>query len=69
MLISTLHQRMKQEGLYRQYTMHESLLKVRKLHIAWLNGQRIMQPVTKEQKQFLKQLSFHESVDFKANWI
>lgn len=53
---------MKQAGLYRQYTMHELLLKVRKLHVAWLNGQRIMQPVTKEQKQIFKQLGFHEPV-------
>lgn len=62
LLISTLHRRMKQAGLYRQYTMHELLLKVRKLHIAWLNDQRIMQPVTKEQKQIFKQLGFHEPV-------
>ena len=62
LLISTLHQRMKQAGLYRQYTMHELLLKVRKLHIAWLNGKRIMQPLTKEQKQIFKELGFHEPV-------
>ena len=49
LLISELHQRMLRGGLYKTYTMHELLLKVRKLRVARLNGKRIVQPISKEQ--------------------
>jgi transposase len=56
LLVSALHQRMKQAGLYQKYTMHELLLKVRKLHAVRIKNRRILQPVTKEQRQIFQDL-------------
>ncbi len=62
LLISELHQRMLHGGLYKTYTMHELLLKVRKLRVARLNGKRIVQPISKEQHEIFKALGFEDPV-------
>ena len=62
LLISELHQRMLRGGLYKTYTMHELLLKVRKLRVARLNGKRIVQPISKEQHEIFKALGFEDPV-------
>ncbi|WP_073091151.1 transposase [Selenomonas ruminantium] len=62
LLISELHQRMLRGGLYKTYTMHEMLLKVRKLRVARLNGKRIVQPISKEQHEIFKALGFEDPV-------
>ena len=49
-------------GLYKTYTMHELLLKVRKLRVARLNGKRIVQPISKEQHEIFKALGFGDPV-------
>ncbi|MCR5756739.1 MAG: IS1634 family transposase [Selenomonas sp.] len=62
LLISELHQRMLRGGLYKTYTMHELLLKVRRLRVARLNGKRIVQPISKEQHEIFKALGFGDPV-------
>ena len=62
LLISELHQRMLRGGLYKTYTMHELLLKVRKLRVARLNGKCIVQPISKEQHEIFKALGFEDPV-------
>ena len=62
LLISALHQRMKAGSLYKKYTMHELLLKVRKLQIAHVNGKKIIQPISKEQRMIFKDLGLKAPV-------
>ncbi len=62
LLISELNQRMLRANLYRSYTMHELILKVRKLRVARLNGIRIVQPLSKEQRDIFKMLGFKAPV-------
>ena len=62
LLISALHQRMKAGSLYKKYTMHELLLKVRKLQIAYVNGKKIIQPISKEQRMIFKDLGLKAPV-------
>ena len=50
LLVSAMHQRMKDGGLYKRYTMHELLMKLGQLHVSHLNGNAILQPMTKEQR-------------------
>ena len=62
LLISALHQRMKDASLYKKYTMHELLLKVRKLQVTHVNGNRIVQPISKEQRMIFKDLELRPPV-------
>lgn len=61
-LISALHKRMKKAELYQHYTMHELLLTLRKLKISRVNGQKIMQPLSKEQENIFEQIVYHSPV-------
>ena len=56
LLISALHQRMQSTRLYSKYSMHELLLKLRKIHIARFKGCTIMQPISKEQRELFESL-------------
>ena len=56
LLIGALHQRMKEAKLYKHLTMHELLLKVRKLSSSYVRGTRILQPVSKEQRNIFEKL-------------
>lgn len=52
-LISAIHQRMKDNKLYKYMSLLELLFKLSKLQIATVNGINILQPVSKEQKEIL----------------
>lgn len=62
LLIGALHQRMKAAKLYKSFTMHELLLKVRKLSASYVKGTRIMQPVSKEQREIYEKLGLNMPV-------
>ena len=62
LLISALHQRMQDAGLYTKYSMHELLLKLSKIHIARFHGRTIMQPISKEQRILFEQLGLKPPV-------
>lgn len=59
LLIGALHQRMKDAKLYKHFTMHELLLKVRKLSSSYVRGTRILQPVSKEQRNIFEKLGLN----------
>jgi len=61
-LISAVHHRMQEHGLYKYLSLHEMLLKLRKLRMATVNGIDIMQPVSKEQRDILKAFGIKEPV-------
>ena len=62
LLISALHQRMQSTKLYAKYSMHELLLKLRKIHIARFKGCTIMQPISKEQRELFETLGLKPPV-------
>ena len=55
-LMSWIHKNMSDKGMYRQMTFDKMMLTLSKIKIATINGQRILRPLTKEQKQILQQL-------------
>ena len=55
-IISSINQRMINAGLYKQYTMHEVILKLKKIKIAIVRNKYILQPITKEQRDIFKAL-------------
>lgn len=56
-LISIIHQRMTAAKLYKKYTMHEMILKLKKIKITSVRQKCIMQPISKEQREILQALS------------
>ena len=56
-IISVIHQKMIDKNLYKKYTMHEMILKLRKMKIAIVRQKYILQPISKEQREILQALS------------
>jgi transposase len=61
-LLSHMNKIMLEKGLYQQVTMEEMLLILKKLRVQYINGHRILYPLTKEQKQILEAFSISEPV-------
>ena len=55
-LMSWVHKNMSDKGMYKQMTFDKMMLTLSKIRIAKINDQRILRPLTKEQKQILQQL-------------
>ncbi|MCX6053918.1 MAG: hypothetical protein NTZ74_03200, partial [Chloroflexi bacterium] len=55
-LMSWVHKNMSDKGMYQQMTFDKMMLTLSKIKTATINGQRILRPLTKEQKQILQQL-------------
>ena len=55
-LMSWVHKKMSDNGMYQQMTFDKMMLTLAKIKTATINGQRILRPLTKEQKQILQQL-------------
>ena len=55
-LMSWIHKNMSDKGMYKQMTFDKMMLTLSKIKIAKINDQRILRPLTKEQKQILQQL-------------
>lgn len=49
-LMSWIHQRMTQKGIYKQMTFDKMILVLSKIKTATVNGQKILRPLTREQK-------------------
>ena len=56
-IISLLHKKMSESKLYKRYTMHELVLKLRRIKVAIVKKKYILQPITKEQREILLALS------------
>ncbi|MCR5813672.1 MAG: IS1634 family transposase [Desulfovibrio sp.] len=56
-VISAIHQKMISAKLYKKYTMHELVLKLKKLKITKVRQKKILQPISKEQREIFKSLS------------
>lgn len=61
-LMSHIHRIMLDKGLYKQMTMKKLLLTLSKLRIQEINGERILFPLTKEQKLIYKAFDVNEPV-------
>jgi transposase len=55
-LMSWIHKNMSDKGMYKQMTFDKMMLTLSKIKIATIHGQRILRPLTKDQKQILQQL-------------
>ena len=53
-LMAGIHKVMLEQGLYRNMTMKKLVKTLEKLRIQYINGNRILYPVTKEQKEIFK---------------
>ncbi len=60
--LSHLHKVMLDKGLYKAMTMKKLLLILSKLRVQHINGQRILFPLTKEQKAIYKAFAIKEPV-------
>ncbi len=56
-IISVLHKKMSASNLYKTYTMRELILELKKLKIATVSGEQILQPVSKTQRDIFNSLS------------
>jgi len=61
-LMSHVHKVMMDKGLYKRMTMKKLLLILSKLRVQHINGQRILFPLTKEQKIIYKAFAVQEPV-------
>ena len=61
-LMAGLHKVMMDQGLYRRMTMKKMIKTLEKLRIQHINGNRILYPVTKEQKEIFKAFGLKEPV-------
>lgn len=61
-LMSWVHKNMSDKGMYKQMTFDKMMLTLSKIKTATINGQRILRPLTKEQKQILQQLGIDAPV-------
>lgn len=55
-LMSWIHKNMSDQGMYKQMTFDKMMLTLSKIKIATINDQKILRPLTKDQKQILQQL-------------
>jgi hypothetical protein len=53
---------MMDQGLYRSMTMKKMIKTLEKLRIQRINGNRILYPITKEQKEIFKAFGLKEPV-------
>ena len=56
-LMSYIHTVMLDQGLYKNLTIKKMLMTLAKLRVQYINNQRILFPLTKEQKMFYKAFS------------
>jgi transposase len=61
-LMAGIHKVMQGQGLYRKMTMKKLIKTLEKLRIQHINGNRILYPVTKEQKEIFKTFGLNEPV-------
>ena len=61
-LMAGLHKVMVDQGLYRSMTMKKMIKTLEKLRIQHINGNRILYPITKEQKEIFKAFGLKEPV-------
>ena len=61
-LMSWLHQRMSEERLYKHMTFDKMMLTLAKIRFTTVKGQRILRPLTKEQKELLDKLGIAHPV-------
>lgn len=61
-LMAGLHKVMMDQGLYRSMTMKKMIKTLEKLRIQHINGNRILYPITKEQKEIFKAFGLNEPV-------
>jgi transposase len=61
-LMAGIHKVMMEQGLYRSMTMKKMIKTLGKLRIQYINGNRILYPVTKEQKEIFKAFGLKEPV-------
>ncbi len=61
-LMSGIHKVMMENGLYQDMTMKKLIKTVGKLRVQYINGNRILYPLTKEQKNIFKAFGFKEPV-------
>lgn len=61
-LMAGIHKVMLDQGLYRKMTMKKLIKTLEKLRIQHINGNRILYPVTKEQKEIFKTFGLNEPV-------
>ena len=61
-LMSHLHKVMLEKGLYKSMTMKKLLLTLAKLRVQYIQGQRILYPLTKAQKAIYKAFAVNDPV-------
>jgi transposase len=59
-IMAGIHKVMLDQGLYRNMTMKKMIKTLEKLRIQYINGNRILYPVTKEQKKIFKAFELKE---------
>lgn len=61
-IISHIHKVMDAKNLYKKMTIDKMLIKLSKIKVVTINGQRIIRPLTKEQREILKAFDIKEPV-------